>query len=349
MNNVLLVAKWALIIEAILIILFVVAAYLAKFYFVLRKHYKKKLVVKIKNMLIRCAKNNHPLSTREVRFLKRHIQLLLVNTSQHSDKYQHLPYWQQLQQQLINEVYHPKARDFATSHLFLHRYIATECFAYGINPDDEPLMVKLIKDPILLVAINAARIVRFYPLETLVNTVIDTFSAGLSQQQSFASLALASNSTQGMSFVESRLNRDENPHVKEFCYHILTIFPATQQLPASLTRDLKTDNLGLRLSIMSYLAHQATPEAQKILRDYLTDPHWQVRARVTKLLGKLQDTVSISAITERLHDPEWWVRVRAAEALARLGDQGMAVLKAQDPATDLFAYEAAIQELKKHL
>ena len=82
-----------------------------------------------------------------------------------------------------------------------------------------------------------------------------------------------------------------------------------------------------------------------MIKEYLDDEQWQVRAAAAKSLGMIKDYSALQALGKKLSDKEWWVRIRAAEALGELGDEGAQILKDQSMEKDKYAYEAASQVL----
>jgi hypothetical protein len=57
------------------------------------------------------------------------------------------------------------------------------------------------------------------------------------------------------------------------------------------------------------------PADLESVREYLTHPHWEVRAQAAAALGRIGAESDQSRLVALLEDPQWWVRYRAAQSL----------------------------------
>jgi hypothetical protein len=348
MNYVLIIAKWLLIIEMVIVVIFVIFAYLLKLYFVLNGKHRNKQIIQFRKILQYSLENQKKLSHRNIKLFRKSVSNILILVNEFNLEYKDTEYWPELRQQVINEILRFKARHFAKSRNNFKKYLASRSFYFGIEKRDEPLIDNLLIDPILLVSLNASRVAFKYPSSKLINTIIDICSKGRRLQQSTFAFVIAEgleSFKKLITIIEERLNREEDPYVKTFCYHLLTQLPSHENAFSLAERDLESDNLELKLSVLDYLAHLNQKLAVTLISHCIDNKYWQVRVRAINLLGKLKDKASAQAIGEKLKDPQWWVRLRAAQALGELGDVGINILKSQSPEVDRYAYEAAQQVL----
>lgn len=348
MNYVLIIAKWILIIEVVIVIIFVIFAYLTKLFFVLKDKQRKKQIIQFRETFKYVLENHKELSHKNIKYFRKSISNVLILMNEFQLEYKDTNYWSDLRQQVIKEVLRFKARHFAKSHDSFKKYLASRCFYFGIEESDELLIENLLKDPILLISLNASRVASKYPSSKLINTIIDNCSEGRRLQQSTFACVIAEgadSSKKLISIIKKRLNHEEDPYVKAFCYRLLTQLPSHEDALAQAERDLESDNLELKLTVLDYLAHLNRKTAITLILHCIDNKSWQVRVRAINLLGELKNEASAQAIGEKLRDREWWVRVRAAQALGKLGEVGINILKSQNPEVDRYAYEAAQQVL----
>lgn len=127
------------------------------------------------------------------------------------------------------------------------------------------------------------------------------------------------------------------------------IFARIRSLRASpLLRELLTDpNPDLRARAANALGMLGDPTGAPLLVKSLEDPKWPVRAMSAKALGRLQETGSIHALKNALADPQWWVRANAAEALKAKGISGREALIDMLDSEDPYAAQQAVQMLQE--
>ncbi len=336
--------KHVLILEEILILAFVVLTYGAKGYYELKTKRERIKNAKMRDILSTATKQKTLLTQPQINYLQPfdHSLLFLIHELDSTDN---TPQWKEIRNQVIQQVVQPTARKLAKSSKSLKRYLATECFSFGTEPSDQNTIISLLQDPTLLISLNAARVAFKYPSPELINAVIDRFSREDRFQQSAYANMLAENSKQIAYIIEQRLLKEKNTQIKIFCYRLMTVFPPQKEMMAAAQHDITNEDLDLKLAVLTYLAHHKQSESITILRNFLTDKQWEVRSRAIQLLGDLKDIPSLPVIRNGLHDSDWWVRFRAAEALCKLGEQGIAILQAQDHTTDPYAYDVANQAL----
>lgn len=89
------------------------------------------------------------------------------------------------------------------------------------------------------------------------------------------------------------------------------------------------------------------PAAGPPLAAALTDPEWPVRAMAAKALGKIRYAEAVSALRGTMRDREWWVRANAAEALRQIGPQGLEALERMLDDEDVYARHQAVLMLEE--
>jgi len=127
------------------------------------------------------------------------------------------------------------------------------------------------------------------------------------------------------------------------------IFGRIKSLRASLLlRDLLTDPApDIRARAAYALGLIGDPTAAGPLTACLKDKEWAVRAMAVKALGRLRESVSIPALAGALSDPQWWVRANAAEALKTKGPAGQQALLSSLDSDDPYAAQQSVQMLQE--
>lgn len=324
--------------ELLLVFSIVCLVYFIKIYYVIKNKVDLKKNKRVENIFLLASRHELVLTKSIIKFLKGFdFDLALFNASNLSHA---------VKNQIIQEVLLPKARKYARSRNLVKKVLATEYFQLGMEKQDEIVMIKLLKDPILLVSQNAVLAAFKTSSKLLINMVIDleVEKSRFYQSVNLGQLAGASKDL-GRIIIE-RLAKESNPKVLAFGFLILAHLPVELDALTIAEQHLKSHNIELILNILNYLAHVKTQKTIQIIRNYLIAKQWEVRTRAVQLLGKLKDNASIDAMASMLRDQEWWVRHRAAEALGNLGAEGILKLEAQNPNVDRYAYEAAVQVLR---
>ncbi|MBA2654795.1 MAG: HEAT repeat domain-containing protein [Gammaproteobacteria bacterium] len=335
--------KWAAIVEICLVILLIVFAYSAQFYY--RKKAERRVITTadMEKLFVSLASTSEQNISHELNFFKKNLPVLLQILPR--IEAQSLPHWPSIQVILVEKILKPKARRYAKSRRWSKRYFAVRCFSYGWDARDEPLLAKLIVDHTFLISLNAALVAVKKPTQSLVDTLIDFYSKGRRLQQSIFSAKFVESDPAIGAMVSKRLAVETDPYILAFCYSLLTKLPVPDEMCPTVIRDINSAVIDLKIAALKYLAHQG-PKTTKIIRRYLSDEHWQVRVVVIKLLSALKDYESLDIIGKSLQDEAWWVRMDAAQALMSFGEKGEAILRSQDPEVDRYAYEVATRILQ---
>lgn len=250
-----------------------------------------------------------------------------------------------LNQDISEKVIKYQARSLIKSQSWLKKYIATQCYYYGLDKEDESLLINLINHSKKLVCLGAAMVIFKYPSSNSVNNFIDAVSKSRRLNQVFFIEVLADLTEQEkknlVPFFLNRLKKEEDPYARAFCYRVASHLTAKPEFLYFIRQDVLSSCIELQLAAIYYLAIIPSPTSIEMLINFLEDSKFEVRAVAAKLLGEVGAERSIDYLDEKLKDSAWWVRINAAEALSKLGDKGVAVLRKQSPDVDRFAYEVA--------
>ena len=347
------VVKTVAIIQLILVIVLLLFAYGVKIFSYYRTAYLNQ---SINDFIKHCIEQPADCDLKSIMKYKQRLDIL-INIIHQLDVDTVDENWMHLRIKLIDLIVIPAARVFAQSRQWYKRYLACLAFQLSSHKIDENVIVRLINDPVPLVAINAAILAVNAYSQEMIDAVIDTFSQGRRVQQSLYAQIISSADSTIIPLIKNRLIREQDPYIKAFCYRTLTFLPSDFDVVTTVDADidfdvgttvdadLNAENVDLKLAVLYYLYHFDPRTSGKVLVSHLSDVHWEVRAKSAKVLGRLGDESYACELDKCLKDPEWWVRMNAAEALGTLGEKGMLILKNQTPDRDQYAYDAAMHVL----
>lgn len=338
------IVKIIAISQMIIISLLLLLAYAVKIYSYYQPVYYLKVYNKLEQLLLEWMEHPTSFNVSSILRYKRDIELLtmVINKFDQSKKNKK---WEHVRSKLMDIVVMPYAELLARSKDWNKRYIACLALQLSMKNINESLLKSLINDPVPLVAINAVIIAIKMNSQQLIDAVIDTFADSRRLQQSLYTQVISSAELTIIPLIMNRLARERNPYIKAFCYRTLAHLPYTADQCETLSADFEIDNLDLKLSILTYMAHIYPEAAIPFFKQKLHDERWEIRARVAKLLGEVGKGFSAELLEDSLKDPTWWVRINAAEALVKLGKKGIDILKKQRPDVDQFAYDVATRVL----
>lgn len=338
------VVKIIAILQLIMIALLLVFAYGVKAYTYYKVERDKRISLELNRLMKDNLANFSDVNLKKLMQYQEHVDLIirLIHSLDASIKEDS---WTAIREKIIDVVILPKARTLASSKEWSRRYLACQSFQLSLNNEDEGLIQTLVGDSVPLVAITAAMLAIRCQSQTLIDAIIDDFSKNRRVQQSLYAQALSSADMAVIPMIKNRLERENDPYIKAFCYRTLTSIPCVSGTVDSVNEDLKSTNIDLRLAVLVYLRHTDPMASGPLFLRLLKDSDWQVRAKSAKLLGELKDELFANPLEECLKDPQWWVRINAAEALAKIGEKGLSILRRQDRNVDQFAYDIAEQIL----
>ena len=338
MDFILYFVKIIVILQIFLIISLIIFEYVVKSHYFSRENRQHKRNSEMKDILIVLAQHSPPsIDENTAKYFSRFISSLLSVIPAFRETY--LAPQTELMQQLIEQILKPSARRLAPSIHWFNRYLAVNCFYYGFDTIDEPILIHLIEDKTLLVSLNAAHIGFNHPNPQIINKIIDHYAEKRHLQQSSFIETITNEMPEVSTIISNRLLNEHDVYVKIFCYRLLTKLPTDHQIISTAEQDIMSPHKELKIATLNYLGQFHQPETIRMIRTHLADTDWETRAITAKLLGKLKDQNAVSLLDNSLKDPKYWVRLNAAQALAEIGNEGIAILKAQDPNVDRFAYE----------
>ncbi|HBI22517.1 MAG TPA: hypothetical protein DDY37_08080 [Legionella sp.] len=350
------VVKTVAIGQFLLVILLLLFAFGIKMFTYYRAAYLNALKQSIRRLMKHGIEQPADFDLKSIMRYKKHTDILIQMIHQF-DVAPVGENWMHLRVTLMDLILIPTARVMAQSRQWYKRYLACLAFQLSSHKIDTNLIVRLINDPVPLVAMNAAIFAVNAYSQEMIDALIDTFSQGRRVQQSLYAQIISSAHSTIIPLVKNRLSREQDPFIKAFCYRTLTYLPSDFDvvttvdaeidfnLVTTVYADLNAENVDLKVAVLYYLYHFDPRASGKVLVSHLNDAHWEVRAKSAKLLGELGDALYAFELDKCLKDPEWWVRMNAAEALGALGEEGMLILKNQTPDGDQYAYDAAMRVL----
>lgn len=329
-----------------LIIFFIVMMYLTKMFFYFRNTRDSKRGNKIQSILYSQLDKQEPFSQSTIVLLRRGLRELLKVIPDVKNKGYPPAAYRSLINQLSDEVFKPKARRWAYSKMWQNRFDAVIAYHYGVDPQDEKQLLKLLHDPSILISINAAEIVVEHNLIKLINEMITKFSKYRYLEQSLILDQLLSWKSNISSIVLNRLDHDENINIRIFCYRILTLYPQPKII-SSIKLDLSTDSNDLKIAIIYYLIHCNDDKKNDLLYPLVNEQDSSVRAMLATALGSISTNKSIELLSLLLCDKAWKVSYNSACSLYEHGATGIEILKKQLISQNKLAHDMAFSVLTK--
>lgn len=344
MDNVFYVVQWIALIQLGAALVAIFLFYLTRLLLNFNDRRVNRTIRNITQLLYLFSTNQAELSTPAIHFFKKNLRELLQCIIELESKAPLLPNWPTIKAQLSIHVLNPKATQLANSSSWFKQYLAVLCYQYSTKIGNEDALSLLVRSETFLISLTAAKIIFKHPTRKSVNALIDAISKNRHTAQSlfveaFSLEDKSANQKLANLFIR-RLNEENDPYIKAFCYRVLMRLSISNEVPQSLADDIVSDSLELKLAALRYFAY-TFPNKRKMLRKFLDDSQLEVRAVVSRLLGELHDETAIPLLEARLCDSAWWVRINSAQALAQLGEKGIQALKNQSPAKDPFAFESA--------
>lgn len=337
------VIKIIAIAQLILILILLIYAYAIKIYSYYEVRHHHKIEQSIDDFLAHAIKKPGDLDKKKIRYFTRY-PAILIDRLEHFNQVYTSKRWHTVRIAILTSFLTKK---YDQSPDWYKRYLACR-IAQGLPEAlDHERLIALINDPIPLVSLTAAKLAIMHQSQDLMDKVLDTFAQGRRIQQSLCSQLFVSTNINIMPLIKNRLQREQDPYIKAFCYRILVEIPADLKQPEEKIEDIHSTNVDLALAALNYQAHQYPSSMRSLGVLLLKDERWEIRARAAKLLGESGDASVVSSLEDGLHDPNWWVRFNTAQALNALGKKGLAILKRQQKTIDPFAYDLAQQTLIK--
>lgn len=331
------VIEYIICLEFALVFLMILVACTLKIIYSIKNNRKQKLLANTENYLHELLENKVLFSAFPEKAKKMNVLLPLIKKF---DANVNNPSWKNLKIKIGKEILHDLAKKNANRRKWQCRFLAAECFKIYAEDQDQEFLIKLIKDKYPLVTLNASVTAVKLGTPGLINALIDRMSQERRLTLTMFLLLFENTTNEIYPIISDRLDKEKNPFVRTSCYKILQKLPATRKIE-NFQDDLNSNNLELKLSALHYISYAQNKNAISSLTKMLKDKEWEVSSASVRLLGDLGAVEAINEISPMLKNSEWWVRLNAALALKKLGNEGMNVLKLQNPSKDKFAYEVA--------
>lgn len=313
---------YAMYIQAILVVITVIATYILYFIYKGRKTSKNKYVAQIKTYLLAISDSKQP---KKPAFNKRWKKLeYLVLAIQETDKTKgkSSKSWQQQKLDFVKQHMLPIARRSAKKTRWFSRFLAAKSFAMYALAEDEDFVAKLIQDRKPVVSMEAIHAVVHIPTKSLLNILIDKTATLRRKSYDLYLEPFKHLPESTREIIVERLKSKKNAYIRDICYRILMFFKP-QPLADLARKDVKSETIELCLSAIHFIAYSEGKKALPFLHQMLEDKRWQVKVAVLQALGDLRDASSVSFINKSLESPEWWVKTNATNTLKLIGEEGI--------------------------
>lgn len=337
--------EWIIWIEILFVVLLIIITFLLRFYFYLRAKHNLHIANEVKVYLEKIVRENGKINTSDFPKKWRSLDILLplifsLDNTIKSDS------WLRTKKEVADSVLLPIARKKYKSYIWMNRLLSTQCFELWMEKEDEDHVAKLIDDKIPIIHFHAIVAAVKFGTPKLINHVIDNMSKKRRLGQTVYLKIFEEASPTVREYVEERFKSEKDNFARATCYKILMVFKEYNS-SIDTVADMNSPNMELRLSAMRYTSLAKKENAIPLLLNLLSDPQWEVRAASIRLLGDLHAVDAIDQIADGLKDKSWWVRVNSANTLKSFGESGLAILNAQTPEKDKYAYETAMHVLNK--
>lgn len=346
MENVLFIVKIVVIFQALLILLVILFLYMGNLFFLLKEKRESKNKKKI-TYLMDLYFNKETIPIDGIGPLKNSIVFVLSVLRDMDKKYQGSEAYHHFKQELSQHVLRPYARKAAFSRDWYKRYTAALCYCQGINSKDEGILSLLIQDKSFLVAMTATKCAIQIYTPKLVNVLIDEYSNARHIRQSVYAKILMRNKPDISTIITDRLQKEQNPYVKAFCYRLLSRLPKEKQILFPVEQDLENNSVELKIAALKYISYMGRSRNHKMIYRLSEDVDWQVRAITAKALETVDTQESIRLLETLLKDKNKWVKTNAAYSLIKKGKKGIAILEKQSQEVDEQAYDIAQEMLRQ--
>lgn len=330
-------AKGIIIFEFTMVLVFIALTFLLKFYYARKAKRIQERVNQIELYLQTASPQQKLVFPKEWQKLN-----YIVPIISKFDETVKEGSWKAVRENLLETIALPLSRKAASQSQrhWVQRFYAAEVFSLATHKEDEKYIQNLINDGIPLVYLNALPAALACGSKNIIDSIVLHIASQRRLTQGTYLQAFVNAPSDIVSIIVDYLNQTKDPYIRTTCYKILMLSQATNS-NWDLNSDIASPNLELRIAAVRYLTMRNQNEAIPVLTNLLNDPQWEMKVAALNSLGSLNARTAIPQITESLRDHEWWVRMNAGQVLFNMGDDGMRVLKEQDPSKDKFAYDVA--------
>lgn len=324
------IIEMIVLIELALIILMVFSTYLAKLSVMIVARRRQKLIATIEQYFTQLIKSRAPLNLQQFKNRWKKIQFLFPIFMKFDKEYSKDAAWTTIRSDFLNGILVPLARKRARARRWILRFYSSETFALAYAPQDEFLLLRLLKDRIPLVYLHAIKTAVKSNSEAAINAVITRMAKMSWLTQTMYLKPFEEASPHIVTYIEKRLLSAKESEIRAECYKLLRKFKI-DKITWDMKDDLNSSNFELRLSAVKFLIHVDETAAIPVLLNKLKDEHWEMRVVAIHRLTKLKTESALLAIADCLADTDWRVKMSAAESLKSFGSKGDAILREREP------------------
>lgn len=339
----LLLVKWFIIFEFIVVAAFVLATYGIRLFFLTYKRLDHRLKQKIDAAFLSM------MQTGVVKTLPfRSHPALLVTTFMSWDKaHKDSVPWLQIRMAIMQKGILPHASAFSKSRMWTHRYWVVQCFHYYIDTSYQNILIKLIFDKFSVVSISCTDIALKTNEKSVVQALINKICAEHDHIQALY-ITKMQRTPLVYEVIYKKLQNTHHIRAKLACYRMLQQIRPTKKFYSIAHHDLYHTNLDLRLAAIRILAQADPIAATTPLLILLDDPNWIVRNTVIQHIEALPEDDILKALNKAVDDESWWVRMNAAKVLSGMGEKGLALLEKNSHLHHLHTLKEPAYFLKIH-
>lgn len=249
--------------------------------------------------------------------------------------------WEKIKREIVALALSPKAKRSAKSWFWRKRSFAARVFALAPFPDEEPLILSLITDPVFLVRSTASLAAVLLESQKGIDLTLQEMAK---QKNGYAHYYYRDILLQGATgaFIHmakiAAEKRDRSLHLS--CLEVFSGKTTPCPLPF-LEEDLKSSDPELLLASLKVLARNPLIHTESIYQQALSHADPAIRAEAACGLKAYPSPQNLILLEQALKDATWEVRLQAAISLREMGEEGQAILKRQDAKTDKKAQEVA--------
>ncbi len=313
---------YAMYIQAVLIVITVIATYILYFIYKGSKITRNKYVAQIKTYLLAISDSKRLKKPTFKKRWKKLEYLVLAVQEVDNTKGQNSKAWQQQKLEFVKTHMLPIARRSAKKTHWLSRLLAATAFTMYAQAEDADIVAKLIQDHKRAVSMEAIHAVAHIPTKSLLNILIDKIATLRRKSYDLYLEPFKHLPESTREIIVERLKSEKNAFKRDICYRIL-MFCKPQPLADLARKDAKSKTIELCLSAIHFIAYSEGKKALPFLHQMLEDQRWQVKVAVLQTLGDLRDTSSVNVIKQSLESSEWWVKTTATNTLKLIGEEGI--------------------------
>jgi len=337
------VIEMTVMVEFALIIFMILSTYFAKLSVMIVRKRREKLIATIEKHLTELINSRSSLDLKTFKRRWKKIQFLFPILLKFDKQYGTNAAWLNIRNDFLHGLLVPLARRRARSRRWLLRFYASETFALVYDKQDEPFLLRLLKDRIPLVYLHTIKTAIKSNSEAAINAVITRMSKMSWITQTMYLKPFEEASPQVRSYIETRLKSAKESAIRAECYKILRKF-SPGAVSWDVSADLDAADFELRIAALKFMLHTDEKASLPILVNKLKDNRWEIRLVAIHRLSMLKAESALADIANCLNDADWRVKMGAAEALKSFGDKGSALLKERAPDLANIAFSA-----KEHL